>query len=371
MPSPPTVLFVSKPIAPPFHDGAKCLVRDLATHYARFRPIVLTTADAPELASSVQHDRLYPTAGSFAPALADNARVLRRLLVGARPNVWHFVFAPNPASSSAAKLARAIRRVPTVQTVASAPRTFDGVAKLLFGDVVVALSEHTRSRLVAGGAEPSRIAVVPPTVPRTAPPSNDARARARREIGVEDDRPIVVYPGDVEMSRGARLTADAVPAMLAAARDAVIVFACRKKTERAEQAEAALRAELAPFGERVRFAGEVSHLPDLLASASVVLFPVDDLYGKVDLPIALLEAMALRVPVVALDEGPLAELRGAVHVGLDAAALARACTELLADEGRRAEVVAIAAEAIEARHRPEKAAAAYEELYERVLGTRV
>lgn len=367
----PTVLFVSKPIAPPFHDGAKCLVRDLATHFSRVRPVVLTTSDAPELGPTVEHDRLYPTAGSFAPALADNARVLRRLLVGPRPDVWHFVFAPNPASSSAAKLARALRRVPTVQTIASAPRSFERVTKLLFGDVVVALSEHTRSRLIAGGADPSSLFVVPPTVPRMAPPTSEATARARREIGIADDRPLVVYPGDVELSRGARLTADAVPAIVAAARDATIVFACRKKTERAEQAEASLRAELAPFGERVRFAGEVTHLPDLLATASVVLFPVGELYGKVDLPIALLEAMALRVPVVALDVGPLVELRGAVLVRAEPAALARATVGLLANEGRRAEVATVAAEAIEAHHRPERAAAAYEELYERVLGTRV
>jgi glycosyltransferase involved in cell wall biosynthesis len=366
----PSVLFVSKPIAPPFHDGAKCLVRDLATSYERHAPIVMTTGDAPDLGPAVKHDRLYPTAGAFAPALSDNARVLARLVLGPFPSVWHFVFAPNPASSTAAKVARRLRRVPTVQTVASAPRSFENVQKLLFGDAIVALSEHTRSRLVAGGADPSRITVVPPTVPRIADPSREALARARAEIGVSDDRPLVVYPGDVETSNGARLTAAAVPAIFAAASDATIVFACRKKTERAEQAEAKLRAELAPFGDRVRFVGEVSHLPDLLASASVVLFPVDDLYGKVDLPIALLEAMSLRIPVVALDAGPLAELEGAVRVGADAAALARACGELLVDRARRADVTGAAEAAIDARHRPEGAARAYEAIYDRLLGRR-
>src|SRR5690606_4769174 len=37
----PRVLFVSKPIVAPFHDGTKCLVRDIASHLSAVRPLVL------------------------------------------------------------------------------------------------------------------------------------------------------------------------------------------------------------------------------------------------------------------------------------------------------------------------------------------
>lgn len=366
MDSPPRVLFVSKPVAPPFHDGAKCLVRDLATHLRRARPIVLTTHDAPPLGESVIHERIHPNAGSFAPALRDNARVLRRLLFGTRPELWHFVFAPNPASSHAAQLARLMRRVPTVQTVASVPRSFERVSRLLFGDRIVALSEHTKARLIAGGADAKKIAVIPPTVPRIPKISAKHIELARARIGIENDGPLVLYPGDLEVSKGAKLVAEAAPEILART-DATIVFACRKKTPRAEQAQAALRARLAEHGNRIRFVGEVPSLPELLAGASVVLFPVDDLYGKVDLPIAVLEAMELGVPVVALEEGPLGELRGVVHVSKGSDELAGECISLLRESRRHAEVAAEAKEVVEARHRPQRTAAAYEELYEGLL----
>lgn len=362
----PQVLFVSKPIAPPFHDGAKCLVRDLATHLSRVRPIVMTTPDAPSLGDAVVHDRLYPNAGSFAPALRDNARVFQRLLLGKRPDIWHFVFAPNPASSTAAIVARKLRHVPTVQTIASAPRSFDNVSRLLFGDRLVALSEHTKQRLVAGGADASKLVVIPPSVPRLPPLSPKQIEQARANLGIALGRPLVVYPGDIEMSQGAKIVAEAAPAILAET-DATIVFACRKKTERAELAEAALRTRLAPHGDRIRFVGEVPSLVELVAGASVVLFPVDDLYGKVDLPIAVLEAMALGVPVIALDAGPLAELPGLVHVRADSDGLGRQCIELLRDSRRHAELAHEAREVVEARYRPEQAAAAYQALYDELL----
>lgn len=359
----PRLLFVSKPIAPPFHDGSKCLVRDLATHLKTVQPIVLTTRDAAPLGDGIAHERIYPNAGSFAPALRDNARVFRRLLLGTKPELWHFVFAPNPVSSNAAKLARLLQRVPTVQTIASAPKSFENVSRLLFGDRIVALSEHTKERLVVGGADSKKIAVIPPTVPRIPTISAKNIELARARIGIDDDRPLVLYPGDLEVSKGAKLVAEAAPKILART-DATIVFACRKKTPRAEDAEASLRARLSTHGDRIRFVGEVPSLLELLAGASVVLFPVDDLYGKVDLPIAVLEAMELGVPVVALEEGPLAELRGVVHVSKRSDELARACLGLLRDAVRHADVAAEAKEVVDARHRPSIAASAYEELYE-------
>jgi glycosyltransferase involved in cell wall biosynthesis len=143
------------------------------------------------------------------------------------------------------------------------------------------------------------------------------------------------------------------------------VFACRPKTPEAPRIEAVLRARL--DARSVRFVREID-LPALLSLASGVLFPVDDLYGKVDLPISLLEAMRLDVPVVALDSGPLADLREAVQVPAgDADALARAAVRLVKERPFRDAVVASAARAIRERYDARVVAAAYERVYDEVL----
>lgn len=361
------ILFVSKPIAPPFHDGAKCLVRDVACNLsAEVRATVLTTRDAPPLGARVNEERLYPAVGSFAPRSADNALVLGRLLFGDKHDLWHFAFAPNPASSTAARLALGARRVPSVQTVASVPRSFEGVSKLLFGTSVVCLSDATRDRLIEAGVSPARCEVIPPPVPLLRPISEDDRRAALTQARLSGDAPILLYPGDLEFSSGARTVADAVEEILRGAPGARIVFACRAKTPKAAEVAAQLKARLARFGASVAFVGEVASLPPLLAASTMVLFPVDDLYGKVDLPIALLEAMALGVPVVALGKGPLRELTGASLID-EPSQLADVALSLLRDERAAKQVSEAQQRTIASRHQPTQIAAAYEAIYRKLL----
>ena len=102
----------------------------------------------------------------------------------------------------------------------------------------------------------------------------------------------------------------------------------------------------------------------LLAGAAAVVFPVDDLWGKVDLPIVLLEAMALGVPVIVLDRGPLQDLQGVLKVpSLDAASWLTQIASLLADSARCAALVANQRAALAERHAAAVVARAYEDLY--------
>ncbi len=368
----PRVLFVSKPIAPPWHDGSKNLVRDVAANLVRARATVMTTPGAPEVGPRVTLDPVYRDSGRFAPAASANARVVARLAFGDPLDVWHFVFAPNPVSSTVARVASRGRRTvgwngKVVQTVASAPRSFEGAASWIFGDVVVALSEHTRGRLVGAGVSAARIRVIPPCARAPATGHDAAEVRRRFDMG---DGPVVLYPGDYEISQGAQTVAGAARAILEAVPDARIVFACRKKTPAADQAQKVVEQELAREGaaHRTRHLGEVKDMSELLAVASVVAFPVDDLYGKVDLPLVLLEAMALGLPIVVARGGPLEALDFArfVEPG-DERALASHVIELLRDVEAARRLGAEAKRVYDARYTPKAVAAAYDDLYAELL----
>lgn len=377
------VLFVSKPIVPPFHDGTKCLVRDVALHLERSEPVVMSAPGAPALESAVDPE-LYPArdgrapvrmapvylgAGRFAPALSDNVRAATFLLARSRADVWHYVFAPNPRTSAVGRGIGRLRRVPVLQTVASAPRSFERLQRLLFGQIVVAQSEWTRRRIVDAydreGVAPlarPRLEVVPPPVAPLRPRTAAALAAARRRLDVPASAPLFVYPGDLETSSGAADVAAVVDPIVRELPDAVIVFAYREKTPEAPRIARELEARLA--SPNVRFASELDDVLALIGSASAVLFPVDDLWGKVDLPIVLLESMSLGVPVVAIDHGPLSELDGAVLVPRgDRDALAEAALGMARDAARRGVVVEEQRAAVERRFRASSVAAAYERLY--------
>ncbi len=359
------VLFVSKPVQPPWNDSSKNLVRDVASHLRRYRGRVMVRAGAapPEGAEALP---VYgPGAGGFGPPLLDNLRVLAALGFERRSKLWHFFFAPNPRSSAAARLTARARRRPTVQTLCSAPPAEVDLARVLFADVNVVLSAHTEERLRAAGIPARRI---PPAIPAIEVPSQGERIRVRAQLGLPPG-PLVVYPGDLEFGGGGRRVLEAVAGLP----DTHLVMACRAKTERAASVEAELRAWAdRQLGPRVSWFGETPHIHGLLGTADVVALPSETLYAKMDYPLVLLEAMSMERPVIVAEGTPAEELAaggGAVAVAPDTDAVREALSQLLDDAARAADVGAAGRAKVLAEHDPCRMARAYEEVYDSVLSS--
>jgi glycosyltransferase involved in cell wall biosynthesis len=369
------VLMISKAVAPPWHDSSKNLVRDVAGHLTRHRAVLMTRSGASaalrELRSLEQAELrfVYADGGRFAPALADQARVLASLLTGRREDLWHFFFAPNPRSSSAARLAARVRSVRTVQTVCSAPLPQVDLERVLFADRVVVVSRHTEARLLRAGIAPARVRRIPPAVAPLQPLSSTERADARERLGLPIDAPLLVYPGDLEVSKGAERSLRLHAAL---GSDAQLVLACRAKTAHARDARIRLEALAKELGAsaRVRFIGETPDIHALLACSDVIVLPSEDLYAKMDLPLVLIEAMLLERPVIVLDGTAAAELadEGAAHASAaEIDQLSAITAELLNDSGARAQLGARGRQAALARYRPETVAAQYESIYDELL----
>jgi glycosyltransferase involved in cell wall biosynthesis len=367
-----SVLFVSKTIEAPWNDGSKVLVRDLAAGLSAYEARVYALEAHASWGANVV---VKVPPGSGSPMRAHLA-VMGKLLVDTPPSVFHFVFAPNLPSSTASRLVALAHRLrgwhgATVQTVASRPKDFAKAKKLLFGDIIVCQSKHTRDACVEAGVAPERLRIVPPFIRE--PEVTAARIEALREKTLIGPAPYVLYPGDLEFSNGAITFARAIRRMHEASPKLRFVFACRPKTPRAAEVQRAIVEELA----RERLAhltyhlGEVADPHALIAGAEAVLFPVNDLYGKVDLPLVLLEAMALRVPVVSASYGPLAELAPLplVREG-DPEALAEAALRVLASEGEKVRVGALGRKLFEERYTAAEGARAYEHVYDEALARR-
>jgi phosphatidylinositol alpha-1,6-mannosyltransferase len=132
------ILMVSKPIVPPWNDGSKNLVRTLASHLSRHDATLLTRRGVDsQLRGRAHAEALYGSAGSFAPALRDNAAVMLRLLRGEAHDLWHFFFAPNPRSSTAGRFAARGRHPTTVQNVFRAPHPTAQLRSLFFSQPTV------------------------------------------------------------------------------------------------------------------------------------------------------------------------------------------------------------------------------------------
>ncbi|HEV8547642.1 MAG TPA: hypothetical protein VGQ57_01420, partial [Polyangiaceae bacterium] len=208
------LLFVSKPLGPPWNDSSKNLVRDLALGLRRHDARGFGRQGGPPSLGRVTLEPLYPAApGGFSPALRDNLRVLGRLVAGSGADLFHFFFAPNVRASQAARLAARVRRTRTLQTVCSVPRDDADLARVLFGDRVVVLSRHTEARFLAAGIPRETLVRIPPAAPPLEPFGDEQRREVRRSLGLDPDAPLVVYPGDLEFGGGARLVIEAHAAL--------------------------------------------------------------------------------------------------------------------------------------------------------------
>jgi glycosyltransferase involved in cell wall biosynthesis len=185
------------------------------------------------------------------------------------------------------------------------------------------------------GIHPDRITVIErgrdPV--RLGLPGAERRSRVRASLGIPYSAPLLINVGRQEYPKGQRHLLEAMARLAGLAPDAVLLIAGREGNRTPELQR--LHRELG-LGERVRFLGHRADVPDLLAASDVFVFPslFEGLGG------AVIEAMALGLPVVASDIPALREVVESgrsgdlVPVG-DAAALAERLDALLTDAPRR------------------------------------
>jgi FkbM family methyltransferase len=161
------------------------------------------------------------------------------------------------------------------------------------------------------------------------------RARAREMLALTTDQPVILNVARQDFQKGQHHLVEALGTIVRTHPDAMLIVAGREGS-----ATSPLRAQVARLGldGNVRFLGVRADVPDLLCAADVFAFP--SLYEG--LGGALLEALALGVPIVAFDIAPVREAvdQTAVLVpARDSPALAEGIVNLL-EHPERAAVLA-------------------------------
>jgi phosphatidylinositol alpha-1,6-mannosyltransferase len=358
------ILFVSKPMAAPWTDGTKTLVRDLACAMTRHEPVVLGVRGRT---FELPRGRVEPLF-SAAPVHVGGAspfRLATRLAIGRRGDVWHFVFTPTARTTRASRMLARLRGAPTIQTITSLPPIAEAQLRALaFADRVVVLSRATERRMIEAGVPRATLRRIAPCAePLRWTPELAATGRVTHRIPAT--APVIVFPGDVEPGRGAREMIEAF-ARIPSDLGAMLVMATRRKTSRSMHSERELRALAAKLrvDRFVRWVGETPRMHALLACADVVALPATDLTAKVDLPIVLLEAMSLGRAVVVAAGTSAAELAGdgaALAVDIGQGALGEALVGIIRDTERRR---SLGSRAAAADYSAARMARDYETLYD-------
>lgn len=207
-------------------------------------------------------------------------------------------------------------------------------------DRVRAVSERIRDQLVAAGVKPERIVVVPSRcdVKEFDPGRFSGELEAgRADLGYGPDDEVVIMVGALNTSKGVEVAIAAISQVRERRRNIRLLLV--GDGELREELTAQVQA--ANLGDVVRFHGRVGHqdVPRLLALADAYLLASLD----EGLPRAVLEAMAMGVPVVVTDVGGNPDVvrdgfNGRLVKARDPGAIARALEEVLSDRQKGREL---------------------------------
>jgi glycosyltransferase involved in cell wall biosynthesis len=301
------VLMITKPLNPPWTDAAKNHARDIILACPQVRFHYLSAIGGEEIA--VRHAKADPQYSLPEPLpLWNKGKVFLRLLKPDEMHLYHFFFTPNPATSGMGRLALAMKpHQPSAQTVCSRPLDHPRLKRLLFADRVVCVSDDTKDMLTAAGV--SDVTVIRPAVADGVPPTQAEIMGLRERFGLPKDHTLALFAGDLEFGDAADTLVRALPALLDR-EDLHIVFCNRMKTPRAKQRQQSIRETLCRLkaDSRVSIIPPQADLHPLLKAVDFQMLMPDTLYGKMDIPLVVLEGLSYGKPAILSTLAPLKEI---------------------------------------------------------------
>ena len=193
-------------------------------------------------------------------------------------------------------LAGKLTRKPVIAHVHAA----DAKTWFQFADYFRAVAWGVQKHLVAQGVAPEKIAVVYYGIEMKNFDGAPSRADSRRNLGVPPDAPVVGVVASLQERKGHRFLLQALKNIEAKFPDARAIFAGEGPEE------AALRQQARELGleNRVHFVGFRPDVREVLAACDAFALPS----RKEGLSIAVMEAMAMGVPVVTSDIAGMSEV---------------------------------------------------------------
>ncbi|MFA6973551.1 MAG: glycosyltransferase family 4 protein [Parcubacteria group bacterium] len=299
------ILLITRPIAPPWDEASKNFAFYLASNVKAVNFGMLTKGAVAELPANVTQHPMY-TSSSLNLSLWQKLKLLKLISIRRQYDVLHFMLTPAKLNSFAFKNFIVDKKTKSVQTIPTLREDLFGDAdlkKILFADLIITYSDHAKNKLNALGFKNVKRVYPGIDLNYYSPAAKDAGAL--KKLGIAPQDFIVTYPGEY-----VRLGAtDDIVAMILQYADILkekrikIIFACRLKNNRDILKKEEIMKKIAQQGlvEQVLFINTYADMAQLYNLSDVIIFPVRNMRGKFDVPLAAIEPMACEKPVIISD----------------------------------------------------------------------
>jgi glycosyltransferase involved in cell wall biosynthesis len=304
------ILLVTRPIAPPWDEGSKVFAFYLAKNTSGFKLGLLTHGILSGLPENILQKPIYQS-NHF--GLWQKLQLLLNLKKLKKEfDILHFLFTPTKFNSFwLKKLVKnsSARNIQTVATLREDLYSDEEIKSLLFGDWIITYSDYAKNKLNQLGFH--NIERIYPGIDLAEYRKKEKDAGLMQKYGFNDDDFIINFTG--EYSRLGAID-DVIAAFAEIAPkipQAKLSLAVRIKNSADRNKKEEIRENLKKLNllDRVAFHDDGTYLmPDIYNLCDLSIFPVQNMQGKFDIPLAVIEAMACEKPVILSDLPILKEI---------------------------------------------------------------
>lgn len=329
------ILLVTRPITPPWDEASKNFAYYLAKNTAGFEFNVMTPGHVEKLERHIVQQSIYTNAHLD---WSQRLRIFKIAKLARKMDVLHFMLTPTKLNSFAFKTILKASRAKTVQTIATLREDLfsnEELRKVMFADLVVTYSDYAKNKLQGLGMK--NVSRIYPGIDLDLYSPSLKDEAVLRHFNLGNDDFVITYPGEYTRLGATDSLVKFLPELFEKIPSAKFVFACRVKNDK----DARKKAEIVEIFkqknilDKIVFTDTFADMPKIYNMSDVVVFPVLDMKGKFDVPLAVIEAFACEKPVIISNIPILGEFatkdNSVIIDPVDFVQLTEACEKLFQD----------------------------------------
>lgn len=305
------ILLITRPIAPPWDEASKNFAYTLAKTIPTLEFGMLTNGHLANLPKNIRQHSIY-TSNSFSYLqkirLVKNLRKIRKDY-----NILHYLFTPTKSNAFLVKkffnYKKDTRSIQTVATVRQDLYSDKEIKKMLFGDLIITYSDYAKTKLNTLGFN---------NVKRIYPGINLAKYKKTkkdeelmRKKNISKSNFVINFTGEYTRLGAIDLVIDSFIKITKVIHNAKLTLAVRIKNSQDARKKKLVIKKLRhkKLLKNVSFFDDGNYkMEDVYNLCDISLFPVSNMNGKFDVPLAVIEAMACEKTVIISDLIILKEL---------------------------------------------------------------
>lgn len=308
MPENKKVLLVTRPIAPPWDEASKNFAYNLAKDLGSQESLelhLMTRGILPELPKSVVQENIYTSSQNDFTFSQKIRSLFFQWKNRHNFDIVHYFFTPTKLNTFFIRNFLRSSKTRSVQTIATLREDIfsdEEIKELMIADLLITYSDYSRNKLNSLGF--NNVKRVYPGIDLENYKKRLDTGELRRKFGFSTDDFIINFSGEYT-----RLGAmdDVVETFIEISKKipaARLSMAVRVKNEKDTRKKTEVVEKLRQNGvlEKIVFHDDGKYnMADIFNLCDISLFPVQNMFGKFDVPLAAVEPMACEKPVIVSD----------------------------------------------------------------------